>query len=134
MPEKKVDKIEYSKRIRIVQEWLIEDWPSTDIIMQIFQKWGVGERQAKRYISVARQLWVSDEQAVIEQRRKFKVQSLKKLKRSLLDRFKGTPAGIRAIIAVEKEIIKLENLRPPVKVLHSGDANGEPIKISVIRK
>lgn len=112
----KIEKIEYEKRVRIVQEWILEDWPSCDIITQITQAWKLEERQAKRYIQEARKRWNGDEQDLIDQKRKLKVASLKKLKRSLKATFTGTPAGIRAIMSVEKEIIALEGLRKPTKI------------------
>ncbi len=115
----KVDNIEYEKRIRIVMEWILDDWRSTDIIAQIVIKWGVVERQAKRYVSEARKRWMKDESIVLEQKRKLKSESLKKLKRSLHDRYKGTPEGIRAVLMVEKELIALEGLSPAIKLQHS---------------
>jgi hypothetical protein len=123
----KVDKIEYEKRIRLIQEWILEDWPSCDIITQVTVKWPVGERQAKRDIAEARKRWVSDDTAVTDHKRRLKVESLKKIKRSLLEKHKGTPAGIRALVAVEKEIISLEGLRKPVKVELTGK-DGQPIQ------
>jgi len=123
----KIEKIEYEKRVRIVQEWILEDWPSCDIITQIIGQWHLEERQAKRYISEARKRWLVDESMLIEQKRKLKVESLKKIKRSLNAKYKGTPAGIRALVSVEKEIISLEGLRKPVKVELTG-RDGMPIQ------
>lgn len=111
-----VDSVEREKRIRIVQEWIIDDWPYTDIVTQIIQKFGIQERQAKRYIAEARERWAEEEKEHVDRLRSMKVVSLKKLKRSLQDRFKGTPNGINAILNVEKEIIKLQGLEPPKKI------------------
>lgn len=122
----KVDNIEYEKRIRIVMEWILDDWRSVDIIAQIVIKWGVVERHAKRYVAEARKRWLKDETIIIEQKRKYKAESLKKLKRSLNERFKGTPEGIRAILMVEKEIIALEGLAMPTKVAQTNSL-GEDI-------
>jgi len=122
----KLDKIEYEKRIRIVQEWILEDWPYGDIVQQIILKWGIEERQAKRYVAEARKRWVNDESILIGNKRKLKILSLKKLKRSLRESYKGTPEGIRAIMAIEKEIITLEGIRPAEK--HEiGGLNGQPL-------
>jgi hypothetical protein len=112
----KIEKIEYEKRVRFVQEWILEDWPSCDIIVQIIQKWGLEERQAKRYIAEARKRWNAADDQIIDQKRKLKVASLKKLKRTLKATYAGTPAGIRAVMSVEKEIIQLEGLRMPTKI------------------
>lgn len=116
MPGRKTDSIEYEKRIRVVQEWIIDDWPYSDIVTQIVAKWDIQERQAKRYIKDAKERWVEDEQEVLDKKRAMKIMSLKKLKRSLQERFKGTPQGISAVLGVEKELIKLEGLETPQKI------------------
>lgn len=125
MPE--IDKVELAKRIRTVQEWLIDDWSPADITMQIIAKWGLGERQAKRYIAKAKQKWEENEEEKIEGKRLRKINTLQKLKRSLQDRWKGTPAGIQAVLRVEKEIISLEGIRPATRVELTGK-NGQPIQ------
>lgn len=127
-----IDKIEYEKRLRVVQEWIIDDWPYTDIVTQVKQKWGIQERQAKKYISEARKLWSQQEDAVTDQKRRLKVIGLKKLKRSLKEQYKGTPAGIRAIMSVEKELIKLEGLEMPIN-LRIGGPDGQPLTIPEIK-
>ncbi len=126
MPE--IPKVEFEKRVRIVQEWILEDWPSSDIVTQVGLKWGLGERQAKRYLAEARKRWANQEDELIDQKRKLKIESLKKLKRSLKDNHKGTPEGVRAILAVEKEIIQLDGLRKPVK-LEIGNPKGQPFRV-----
>jgi hypothetical protein len=123
----KVDKIEMEKRLRIVQEWIIDDHPYMDIVSSIRKQWEVSEPQAKRYIKAARDKWAGEEQAIIEQKRRARIESLKKLRRSLKDQYKGTPFGIRAILSVDKEISKLENLYPAIKLEHSGPG-GKPIE------
>lgn len=123
----KTDKIEYEKRIRVVQEWIIEDWPSVDIIANIGDKWGLESRQAKRYISEARKRWVEDEQTSINNKRRLKIESLKKLKRSLRDHHKGTPGGINAILRVEREIIKLDGIERSKKI-ELGGMKGQPVQ------
>ncbi len=123
----KDDKFNKEVKIRAVQEWLIEDWPSQDIVTNMMQKWGLGERQARRHIKMARERWTGQEKVIVDHKRKLKIESLKKLKRSLHDRFKGTPAGIKAVLQVEKEIIALDGLRAPIKLEHSGP-NGQPIQ------
>lgn len=125
----KVDKVEYERRIRTVQEWVIDEWPYQDIIAQIINKWGIEERQAKRYIKESRERWVGQEEEAVASKRRLKVQALRKLKRSLIDKYKGTPGGIRAIVAVEKLIINLEGLEPATKLQVTGDKGG-PIQVT----
>ena len=106
--KKKVDALQKYQRIRQVMEWILEDYTSTDIVQQIIAKWGLSERHAKRYVSEARKNWINQESILLEHKRKLKLETLKKLKRSLKAEYAGTPKGIRAILAVEKEIIALE--------------------------
>lgn len=115
-PRDRVSNVELEKRIRIIQEWIIDDWPYTDIVTQITTKWNVTDRHARRYISQAKSRWTAEESEKTERARAMKVQSLKKLKRSLQERYKGTPQGIQAVLNVEKEIIKLQGLEPPKKI------------------
>lgn len=125
MPE--IDKVELAKRIRTVQEWLIDDWSPGDITMQIMTKWSLGERQAKRYIAKAKAKWEENEEEKIEAKRLRKINKLQKLGRTLQDRWKGTPAGIQAVLRVEREIISLEGIRPAARVELTG-RNGQPIQ------
>jgi len=120
------DKVEYEKRVRIVQEWILDDYPYTDMVTQIVTKWQIEERQAKKYIREARKRWSENEQTAIEQKLRLKIESLKKLKRSLKDKYQGTPMGIMAILKVEQEICKLQNLYPAKQVELSGK-NGAPL-------
>jgi hypothetical protein len=63
----KIDQVEKDKRVRILQEWLIDDWPVQDIITQIKSKWGLEDRQAKRYIAEAWEGWNEAEQEKVDQ-------------------------------------------------------------------
>lgn len=123
----KTDQVEKDKRVRIVQEWLIDDWPVQDIIAQIKLKWGLEDRQAKRYIAEAREGWNEAEQEKIDQKRRRKITKLNKLVRSLRKEWEGTPQGIRAVLDVEKTIIELEGLQPAKKLEVTGE-HGGPIK------
>jgi hypothetical protein len=109
----KTDKIEYERRIFTIQGWIIESVQSSLIVQQILAKeWCTSSRQAERMLGDARKRWIEHETAGVEERRLLKIQELKHLKRSLKDPFKGTPGGIQAVLAIEKEIIKLEGITP----------------------
>lgn len=113
-------------------EWILEDWPTADLILKALKKWKVSERQAMRYIAQARKNWSKDEDTLLEQKRRLKIESLKQLKRSLKKKYQGTPFGIRSVIAVEREIISLEGLRPPTKLQIAGDPdNPTPVPLEV---
>jgi len=119
-----LDKTEMEKRVRLVQEWIIDDWPEADIRANIVKTWKVSERQARRYIQQARQRWMQKSDQALEEKRVLRIEALKKLKRSLKEQFKGTPEGIKAILAVEDRIIKLESLDPAIKLEHTGKGGG----------
>ena len=124
----RVSKIEYDKRIFAIQGWIIDGVQSSLIVRQILnQQWCESQRHAERMLKDARDLWTEIPEAEISQKRKLKVAELQQMKRGLKDEFKGTPAGIRAMVAIEKEIILLEGLRPAAKVELTGK-NGEPIQ------
>ena len=116
----KIDKVELEKRIRIVQEWLIDDWAPIDIRAQILLKWDVEERQAKRYVALARSRWNGDEDEKVDMLRRRKIQKLQKLARTLKDAHKGTPSGMMALLKIEREIITLEGIRPATKLELTG--------------
>lgn len=127
---RKIDQVEKDKRIRIVQEWLLDEWPSQDIIAQVKAQWQVEDRQAKRYLADARAAWNEDEDEKVEQKRRRKIQKLQKLIRTMGRVWLGTPAGIRAIVQVEKLIIELEGLKPATKL--DITSNGQSISTTVI--
>lgn len=126
MPD--IDKIEKAKRLRVVQEWILDDYRPVDIIANINSKWGVQERQAKRYISLAVKQFSKEPGELIEMKRKKKILKLQKLARSINEKYKGTPEGVRALLAVEREIITLEGIRP-AKQLEVSGPNGSDIPL-----
>jgi len=123
-------------RIKQVQEWILQDWTSIDIVLAVDSLWQIGERQARRYISEAKKRWIQEEDELTENKRKFKVASLKRLKNTMQRNYLGTPAGMLAILQVEKTIISLEGLNRAKKIELAG-TDGEPIKttaeVKVIR-
>jgi hypothetical protein len=122
----KIDKVEFEKRIRIVQEWILEDQAYTDMVNAIMAKWQLEERQAKKYIKQARERWVDQEQVIIDQKRRLRIEGLKKLKRSIKDLYKGTPRGMEALLKIDREISKLEGIYPATKLEVSGK-DGQPL-------
>jgi len=107
---KKSEDIEIDRRVRIIQEWLIDDLPVADIKTECERKWLVSTRQAERYIEKARERWAKDEDEKIDRKRRKMIETLKKRKRSLKPEFVGTPTGINALLRIDKEISRLENL------------------------
>lgn len=128
----KTAKIEYEKRLLDVQKLIIADLPSSTIIELIVnkKKW-CNIRNAKRMLAQARAKWVEYENDDIAQKRRLKIQELKHLRNTLKKDFRGTPGGIRAELAIEREIIKLEgipaNYNPYLKSFGNDDDPPPPI-------
>lgn len=122
----KANALEKERRIRIIQEWIIDDAPTADIITKIMDTWKVQRSQASKDLKTARERWCEKEDEVIDNKRMIRVHALKKLKRSIKDQYKGTPNGVMAVLAVEKEINKLEGVYPVSHVEVTGK-NGEPL-------
>ncbi len=104
----RVTKLEKEKRILTVQQWIIDGVQEDLMRKQMHQQWGIKTRQAKNYIRQAYEAWKTDADIDIETRRQAKIAELQQVKRSLKNEYKGTPSGIRAIMQVEKQIIRLE--------------------------
>jgi hypothetical protein len=120
--KKRVDKTEYLKRIFAIQGWIVEGVQSALIIRQILSsEWCNSQRHAERMLKNARDLWTEIPEAEMEQKRRLRISKLEQYQRSLKDLYKGTPAGISALTAVEKLIIELEGIKPAQKVTHSGE-------------
>lgn len=115
----KSDKIEKDKRIRIVQEWILQDHITTDIVNNCVSKWGVSERQAMRYLKDANDEFAKITEKKLEKRLNYHIQRRNKLLRDLEDKFKKTPAGIGVQLDILQDIAKLEKLYT-LKVEHTG--------------
>lgn len=118
---------EKERRIFQVQGWIVDGVQDYMIKKQIMG-WGLSGRQADRYLKDAYNRWKPIEEISVEERRAAKIADLKQLRRGLQERFKGTPEGIRAIMQVEKQIIRLEDLEPAKRLQLSGDAEN-PLKL-----
>lgn len=122
--KRRPDKTEREKRIRIVMDWILSDRPTADIIDRIMEEWSVEQRQAYRYLKEAHKKWIKETTpAVIEDfetKIRLKIIRLNRLKNSIDPKLRKTPAGIRAVLAVEREIIELERLKaPPVNITNN---------------
>lgn len=107
---KRSDKIEYEKRVRAVQEWIINSYSYIDIVKQIVQTWGITERQAKNYIRDGYKRFREANEIDVEELKAASIERRKKLARELDPEYKKTPPGVIALLAVEKDIDKLRGL------------------------
>lgn len=127
----KATSIEADTRIFTIQGWIIDGVQDYLIIKQSVKQWSISPRQAKRYLKKAYENWKRDEGLSVEDKRAAKIAELKQTKRSLQDKFKGTPQGINAIMNVEEKIIRLEGILPPKRVQLSTDAEN-PLEINQV--
>jgi hypothetical protein len=124
-------KIEKEKRLFIVQGWIIEGIQDNIIAKNIVERWGLDIRQAQRYVREAYEKWKKIEGVNIDMKREMKIAKLQQMIRTMKEEYKGTPAGISAIMAVEKEIIKLEGLEP-AKTINLEMPQVEAVKFKVV--
>lgn len=117
----RVTKKEKQKRILTVQGWIIDGAQDNFMLKQMQTLWDIKLRQARNYLKTAYGEWIEDAEIDIEARRAAKVAELQQVKRTLKTQYKGTPTGIRAIVQIEKLIIKLKGLEPPKE--HNINAN-----------
>ena len=127
----KATDIEKSKRLFTIQGWILDGVADPLIVKQIMQQWNLSKRQAFRYIKEAYTDWQKIEGVTLDMKREMKIAELKQAKRSLKEEFKGTPTGIRALMMVEKEIIKLEGIVLPKEVKIQTDV--KPIEFTIIK-
>lgn len=128
---KKASNIEVEKRVFTIQGWIIEGVQDYLIIKQATTQWNISPRQAKRYLKKAYELWKREESITIDERRDSRIADLKQDLRTLDSKYKGTPAGLTTVLAIKKEISKLEGLYPAKRVQLSGDAEN-PLEVNQV--
>lgn len=117
----KATNIEKSKRLFVIQGWILDGVADRLIVKQIMQQWDLKVRQAERYVEYAYNDWAKIKNVEIEIKRELAIARLKQKSRSLKSEFKGTPSGIAIELAIEKEINKIEALYPTTKIILQGD-------------
>ena len=108
--KRKADKIESAKRIRIIQDWIMQDHMTMDIINQSMQQFGIESRQAYRYLWAAKKFFEEKETESFERKRSFYLARKKKLLRDMNPEEKKTAAGVSAINRVLDSMAKLEGV------------------------
>lgn len=110
MPAPGSDKVELQRRYRTVQEWILQDFFTSDIVTQCTNKWGVSERQAMRYVAIARTMFEDITKLKAAKRIAYHIARRQKMLRSMSDADRKTPAGIATELAIMKDIANLERL------------------------
>jgi hypothetical protein len=105
---KKSDKVEVEKRIRIIQEWLMQGQTTFDIIRQSVSSWGISERQSYRLLERAYDEFSQLKQRGTKRRLNYHIEARLKLFRDMKD--KATPKGARAACMILDSMAKLEGV------------------------
>ena len=109
----KATNIEKANRLFTVQGWILDGVADRLIVKQIIQQWGLGIRQAERYVEEAYKDWAKIKGVSIEMKRELKIAELQQRKRNLDPKIKNTAEGIRVLNEIDKIIIKLEGMETP---------------------
>ncbi|RKD19002.1 hypothetical protein BCY91_14085 [Pelobium manganitolerans] len=126
--------LEKYKRIRTVQEWILEDYTFTDIVRSCVSKWDISVRQAERYYSEAfREFKEKEEQSVDALKSYYKKRKMK-LIREMDPVLKKTPSGVRAVNKVLDSMAKLDGIMIDKVELTGKDGTPLPseVKITVV--
>lgn len=115
-------------RLQQVKKWLIDGLSHGQMMRK--QKWGITLRTLERYVQDVRKEWREENALSIEDKRAKKLAELEAQKRALKEKYKGTPAGIAAVVQVEKLIISIQGLKAPI-VHHLGTQDGQPLNLNV---
>ncbi len=118
----KTDIIEHRKRLTAVQDWILQNFSTTEITQKVLDNgWCNSLRQAKNIVSQAREQWTKTTEEEMEQKRRLKIAELQEMKNSLNPKYKDTPHGINVLLSIEKEIIKLAGLIPAQRHILSAE-------------
>lgn len=100
MSVKRASKDEKIRRIRTIQEWLLDGKSTIDIIRTICNSWGVVERQAYRYLKVAMSEFQKELDYDINQKKAWHIKARMKLftKSKDLD----IPSALRILDSIAK--------------------------------
>ncbi|OOG19142.1 hypothetical protein BWD42_04110 [Sphingobacterium sp. CZ-UAM] len=123
--QEKTPKYEIERRIRNVQEWIMDDYPYGDIVRSIVNKWGLSERQAQRYIKTAYDEFKDKEELSIEAKKAYYIKRKKKLIRDMDPRVKTTASGARAINKILDSMAELEGIK--INKVQLTGKDGEPL-------
>jgi hypothetical protein len=126
MPKRVSDRLELQTRIRAVQEWILQDYLTCDIIANCVKTWGITERQAYRYLWAANRFFAEKDKLSLEQKRAYYLAKKKKLLRDMKPEEKKSAAGVVAVNRVLDSMAKLEGVTVDTLKL-IGDPN-QPVK------
>jgi uncharacterized protein YoaH (UPF0181 family) len=117
-------KLEYDKRVRNIQEWMMQGFSSADIVRQCTTQWRITERQGYKYIKQAYQIFLAQEEKDLDAHKQFHIQTRLKLFRELHDKNQAKAAGVA--LSILQDIARLQALYVE-KIDHT--SGGKPLPI-----
>lgn len=127
---KKSDNIEFMRRIRAVQEYILMEYTYTDIMRQCVLQWNVSEMQSKRYIKEAYKNWMEITNKQMDERRDYHIQARMRQIRNMTQEMKNNVQGQELILKIRKDIAAIEGLY--VKRMEHTGKDGEPLNVSPV--
>ncbi|MXV16847.1 hypothetical protein [Hufsiella ginkgonis] len=102
--------LEVEKRLRQVQEWIMEGQTWSYIIHRAVTDWAITSRQAARYYAESLKVFVKDNDITLEQKKAFYISSKRKLIRDMDPDMKKTPQGARTINKILDSMAQLDGV------------------------
>ena len=123
--------VEVEKRVRAVQEWILQGQFTKDIIAQMCQLWGIGERAAYKYLKKALKDIQNENTKTLEEKKAYHVQLRLKLFRDL--EHKNKPNGAKTALRIVDSIAKIDGAMP-IRDNQSGleNSDGEKEKKAIM--
>lgn len=103
-------KQELQKRINYIQELLLQDFETRNIIALAKKKWKVTQRQAYRYLWAANLFFVEKSKQTLERKVAFYLARKRKLLRDMDSTEMKSPTGVVAVNKVLDSMAKLEGV------------------------
>lgn len=110
----KSDKGTFEKRVRAVQEWILQGYSSSDIRTTIITSWTVGERQAAKYYKAAFERFEEENRKDMSKKTAMHIARREKLFRDLND--KTSPDGVRAALRLLDSTAKIEGVLSTIRL------------------
>lgn len=122
---------EIERRIFTMQGWIIDGISEFLIKKQAVTQWKVSFKTAKRYMKLAYDGIKPDLERSIEDKRAGKIAELEQRKRTMDERYKKTPQGIRVLNDIDKIIVRLEGMEKAKRIQLQGDPDN-PLEINQV--
>lgn len=107
---RKVDMDGKERRVRAVQEWILQGYSTSDIIKQATITWNITERQAYKYHKCAYEYFKKSNEQALEEKVAYHVELRKKLYRDL--KMKELPTGARTALRIVDSMARIDGALP----------------------